>query len=101
MTHEESADAGDLSYRERLGDTLKKRDPRVLREFLVQQARTFGDDAQVAAISSQSDDEMTQLMHRMILARPDLKDLHAASRAAIGIDAAVFENKSGSPRKRR
>ena len=26
MTHEESTDAGDLSYRERLGETLRKRD---------------------------------------------------------------------------
>jgi hypothetical protein len=101
MTHEESTDAGDLSYRERLGDTLKKRDSRVLREFLIQQARTFGDNAQVAAISSQSDDEMAQLMHRMILARPDLKELHAPSRAVIGTDAAAVKRKSGSPRKRR
>jgi len=101
MTHEESTDAGDLSYRERLGDTLKKRDPQVLREYLIQQARTFGDDAQVTAISSPSDAEMTQLMHRMILARPDLKELHPASRDAVGIDAAVTKRETGSPRKRR
>ncbi len=101
MTHEESTNAGDLSYRERLGNTLKKRDHQVLRDFLLQQARTFGDNAQVAAISSQSDDEMAQLMHRMILARPDLKELHSASRDAIGLDAAVVKRKSGPPRKRR
>ena len=101
MTHEESTDAGDLSYRERLGDTLKKRDSKALREFLIQQASTFGDNAQVAAISSQSDEEMAQLMHRMILARPDLKELHPASREAVGIDAAGTKRNPGSPRKRR
>lgn len=43
-------------------------------------ARRFGDARQVADVESKSNDEMRELLHRMIVARPDLKELHRASR---------------------
>jgi hypothetical protein len=68
------------SYAEQLGDTLRRRDPRRLQAFLIDNARRFGDARQVAEVAGKSPEEMAGLMHRMILARADLKDLHAASR---------------------
>jgi hypothetical protein len=67
------------SYAEQLGDVLRGRDAVKLRRFLVDNARRFGDGRQVAEIEGKSADEMEELMHRMILARADLKDLHAES----------------------
>ena len=71
------------SYAEQLGDTLRRRDPRQLQTFLIQSARRFGDARQVAEVEGKSSAEMLALMHRMILARADLKDLHAESRASL------------------
>ena len=71
--------AGDRDYVQQLGDVLRRRDAGALRAFLAAQAGRYGDDRQVAAIERQSDDELTTLLHRMILARGDLADLHAES----------------------
>lgn len=68
------------SYASKLGAVLRLRDPDRLREFLLESARRFGDARQVADVDAKSSDEMLELLHRMIVARPDLKDLHRASR---------------------
>lgn len=78
------------SYVTRLGSVLRQRDPTALREFLLSSAAQFGDDRQVADVEAKSDEEMVELLHRMIVARPDLSDLHRASREWLfrhGIDA--------------
>jgi hypothetical protein len=61
-----------------------------LREFLLQSAEKFGDARQVEDVQTRTDGEMEELLHRMIIARPDLNDLHRASREWLfrhGIDA--------------
>jgi hypothetical protein len=78
------------SYAARLGVVLRQREPAALRAFLLESARRFGDERQVASVENKSDAEMLELLHRMIVARPDLTDLHRASREWLfhhGIDA--------------
>jgi hypothetical protein len=78
------------SYVTQLGTVLRTRDVLVLRAFLLQSAERFGDVKQVADVQAKSADELEELLHRMILARPDLEDLHRASREWLfhhGIDA--------------
>ena len=78
------------SYRAQLGSVLRRRDVAVLRAFLVQSASRFGDMKQVNDVREKSEDELEELLHRMIVARPDLEDLHRASREWLfrhGIDA--------------
>jgi hypothetical protein len=78
------------SYVTQLGNVLRRRDVGVLREFLLRSAERFGDSRQVADVQAKSPEEMEELLHRMIVARPDLKDLHRASREWLfrhGIDA--------------
>jgi hypothetical protein len=71
---------GEPSYPAQLGSVLRRRNAVALRSFLLQSARRFGDERQVADVETRSDDEMEELLHRMIVARPDLDDLHRASR---------------------
>jgi hypothetical protein len=59
---------------------LRSRSPSALRDFLVERARRYGDERQVAEIEGRGADDLEALMHRMILARPDLSELHAGSR---------------------
>jgi hypothetical protein len=68
------------SYPEELAATLRRHDPTALQVFLIKSARRFGDQRQVAEVEAKSGDELEELMHRMILARADLKDLHRGSR---------------------
>jgi hypothetical protein len=68
------------SYAAQLGTVLRRRDASVLRQFLMTSAERFGDARQVADVLGKSDDEMQELLHRMIVARPDLADLHRSSR---------------------
>ena len=68
------------SYAVQLGTVLRRREVAALRAFLLRSAERFGDDRQVADVESKSDQELEELLHRMILARPDLQDLHRASR---------------------
>jgi len=78
------------SYISRLGAVLRKRSPAELREFLISSASRYGDTRQVTDVQAKSDNEMEELLHRMIVARPDLRDLHRDSRAWLfkhGIDS--------------
>jgi hypothetical protein len=80
---------GEPSYAAQLGVVLRQRDPLALREFLTRSAQRFGDVRQVEDIEAKSSDELEELLHRMIVARPDLRDLHRDSRAWLfthGID---------------
>ena len=71
----------DSDYKAQLGVVLRRRDPAALHLFLRQSAASYGDERQVAEVEQRSHAEMEELMHRMILTRPDLADLHADSRA--------------------
>ena len=78
------------SYATQLGSVLRKRDAVALRAFLLQSAERFGDTKQVMDVQAKSAEELEELLHRMIVARPDLEDLHRASREWLfrhGIDA--------------
>jgi hypothetical protein len=78
------------SYAAQLGAVLRRQDTAALRAFLRQSAERFGDARQVAEVEARSDAEMDELLHRMIIARPDLSDLHRASREWLfkhGIDS--------------
>jgi hypothetical protein len=72
--------AHEPSYAAQLGAVLRQRDAGALREFLVRSAERFGDERQVEDVRSKSNDEMQELLHRMIVSRSDLEDLHRASR---------------------
>ena len=71
--------AGDRDYVRRLGEVLRRCDVAALREFLAEQAARFGDERQVADVRGRDAAELEALLHRMIVARPDLADLHAES----------------------
>jgi hypothetical protein len=71
---------GEQSYRAQLGSVLRQRDVRALRAFLLQSAQRYGDARQVDDVEAKSQDELEELLHRMIVARNDLADLHRASR---------------------
>ena len=73
--------SADQSYKARLGEVLRRRDPAALHLFLRQSAAGYGDERQVSEVEERSHLEMEELMHRMILARPDLSELHAESQA--------------------
>ena len=68
------------SYGAQLGSVLRGREPQALRAFLLRSAERFGDQRQVEDVQAKSPQEMEELLHRMILARPDLEPLHRASR---------------------
>jgi len=70
----------DDSYVERLGEVLRTRQAAALRAFLADNAQRFGNATEAAAINAQSDEEISALMHRMTLARADLRQFHAESR---------------------
>lgn len=81
---------GEPSYRAQLGNVLRQRDVRALRAFLLQSAQRYGDARQVDDVEAKSHAELEELLHRMIVARNDLKDLHRASREWLfrhGIDS--------------
>jgi hypothetical protein len=71
--------ADDRAYAAQLGEVLRRRDVAALRAFLEAQAGRYGDERQVEAIRAQSDAELEAIMHRMIVSRPDLAELHAES----------------------
>ena len=93
--------AGDRDYVKQLGDVLRRRDAGALRAFLIEQAARYGDDHQVAAVEQQSDDELTTLLHRMILARGDLADLHPASQRWLADNGALPPGAPGGSQRRR
>jgi hypothetical protein len=90
----------DQDYKARLGAVLRRRDPETLHLFLRQNASGFGDERQVVDVEERSHEEMEELMHRMILARTDMADLHAASRAWLaGRGPAVDRKRARSGRR--
>lgn len=101
MTDEHEEQPGDANYRDELGRVLRLQDISQLRTFLENQARRFGDDGQVASVAQQTDAELATLMHRMILARADLADLHAKSKVMLGTDPASSRRTPGQPRRPR
>ena len=56
------------SYAEQLAGVLRRRDPNLLRDFLVENARRFGDARQVAEVEAKSPEEIRELMQRMLSA---------------------------------
>jgi hypothetical protein len=94
---------GEPSYRAQLGSVLRKRDATVLRAFLLQAAQKYGDERQVADVEGKSAAELEELLHRMIVARPDLTDLHRASREWLfrhGIDSYGDDDDSANSARR-
>ena len=81
--------SSDRDYVERLGAALRTRDPQALREFLISQAQRYGDKGQVDQIAQQSAEVLEALLHRMALARSDLSEYHAESRAWLARHGAV------------
>jgi len=81
--------SSDRGYKARLGEVLRRGDPEELHLFLRQSAANYGDERQITDVEERSHEEMEQLMHRMILARPDLADLHPKSRAYLAGEAAA------------
>ena len=75
----------DQAYKAQLGLILRQLNPDALHLFLRQSAAGYGDARQVAEVEGRSHAEMEELMHRMILVRSDLSDLHAASRAWLAV----------------
>jgi hypothetical protein len=69
---------------------LRRQNPLALQRFLAESAARFGNEHEVSSLEQKSEDEMRELMHRMIVARTDLTDLHRASREWLfknGIDS--------------
>ncbi|MBX5490252.1 MAG: hypothetical protein IRZ14_03765 [Chloroflexi bacterium] len=71
--------AGATGYAAELGAVLRRRDPEALRAFLAASARRYGNAGEAAAIEAMPREEMLLTLHRMIMARPDLRDLQAES----------------------
>jgi hypothetical protein len=62
-----------------LGAVLRQRDPLALQAFLAASARRFGNESEAAELEDYEPEELTLIMHQMIVARPDLRDLHVES----------------------
>ena len=69
----------DVAYVKGLLTILKKHDVDALRDFLAEEARAR-DPEMEKEIESISDEELEIRMHKMILARPELGEIHAGSR---------------------
>jgi hypothetical protein len=69
----------DAIYVKQLSEVLKTRDVDTLREFLKSEA-VARDPERVVEIESISHDDLQMRMYKMILARPELGDMHADAR---------------------
>ena len=69
----------DATYVKQLSIVLRKRDIDALREFLREEASTR-DPLMAAEIDEISDCDLETRMYKMILARPDLSDIHSDAR---------------------
>ena len=58
---------------------LRRRDPLTLRAFLAASARRYGNEQEAAELARRDQAEMALIMHQMIVARPDLRELHPES----------------------
>jgi hypothetical protein len=84
--------AGSGAYVQELGVVLRRRDPLALRDFLAASARHYGNEAEARELESREAAEMALVMHRSIVARPDLADIHLDSQRwlrAHGLDPDV------------
>ena len=90
--------SSDRDYKARLGEVLRRGDPEELHLFLRESAANYGDERQITDVEERSHEEMEQLMHRMILARPDLADLHAASERRLATEAGPPGGRPDAPR---
>jgi hypothetical protein len=63
----------------KLAEVLRQRDPIALRDFLAASALRFGNPRESEEIRHRDASEMLLVMHQMIVARPDLRDVHAES----------------------
>src|SRR5262245_8989112 len=91
--------ADDRAYADQLGTVLRQRSVEALRAFLEAQAGRYGDERQVEAMRAQSDAELEMLMHRMTLARADLKHLHPVSERWLAAQATGPDRSAGGPRR--
>ena len=64
---------------QQLGQVLRRRDPLALRQFLAASARQYGNEQEAAELAHRDLDELNLMLHTMIVARPDLRELHADS----------------------
>ena len=69
----------DAGYVQRLTYVLRKRDVDELRKFLKHEAAAR-EPERIAEVEAIPDHDLEMRMHKMILARPDLGDLHADAR---------------------
>jgi hypothetical protein len=69
----------DASYTRKLSDVLREKDVDALREFLIVSAENRDPDY-VAEVEAIPEEELRKRMYKMILARPDLSDMHAEAR---------------------
>ncbi|HYU20114.1 MAG TPA: hypothetical protein VEQ11_15610 [Chloroflexota bacterium] len=88
----------DREYVDRLGRVLHRRNPAALADFLSAGAARYGDERQVADIRAKSAAELEELLHRMILARPDLADLHAESKRWLAAHGVTGQGAGGRGR---
>ena len=68
---------------------LRQRDPLALRAFLAASARCFGNEEEAREIETRGEREMALILHRSIMARLDLQDIHPESErwlSAHGLD---------------
>jgi hypothetical protein len=70
----------DASYVQQMAAVLRKRDVAALREFLVTAANERNDAGEVAEIQGIPEADLEARMHKMIMARKDLSDMHDESR---------------------
>jgi len=83
---------GSGGYAQQLGAVLRQRDPLALQQFLVASARRYGNEQEARELESREASEMALIMHRSIVARPDLADIHLESQRwlrAHGLDPDV------------
>ncbi len=83
---------GGGGYAQQLGAVLRQRDPLALRDFLAASARRYGNEQEARELESREESELALIMHRSIVARPDLADIHGDSQRwlrAHGLDPDV------------
>ncbi|MDO8588334.1 MAG: hypothetical protein Q7T82_15000 [Armatimonadota bacterium] len=70
----------DESYVHAMGRVLRNRDVEALRRFLARSAQERDDPGEAAEIEGIPQADLESRMHKMIMARMDLQDLHDESR---------------------
>ena len=70
----------DIVYVRQMGGVLRKNDVAALRDFLAASAEERNDPGEAMEIRGIPEADMEARMHKMIVARKDLEDIHAESR---------------------